>query len=567
MVYTIPPPQPFMGRSQPLDGPAKLPPGAPGVSVDGPPFGLVRTQIWSWYANGKNVTWAFDLGRPTGTTSLQPQSTAAPPVVNNPPPVSLAWLAALPTWGAVDYRPAFQRPLSPAIPGMSVDIPPGIPPTSVWSWSGDAAIIPRQRQIIPLGPPPVVNNPPGMTGNLLASILSGWWKAPDPPPVQKGPLSPGIPGVSVDPPPFRQFVTRVWAWHRVGKLETFYFDIPAETLGLPPSAAIIPVVPPVVNNPPPSSSVWLVAAAQWAPITWGAQSARLINPGIPGVSVDPPPGLSPTSIWTWSGDDLLPPFPPKLIQGGIPPVVNNPPPSSLAATITVRARWDQEPFQLPPTSPPVPTSAPPPPPAPRAVSGARGWNLHALAVGYIGAINPQVSAGLQINVGNTIAADGTRAPTFSTPGAITASIDGYTLNVAAVAAGTLSAGQALSDLTGALAPGTLITGLGTGSGGPGTYTVNIEQAVAAEAMTTSLTVLAQVQPLTYRDIQQVDGLNLQGTRRAIYLNGFIDGLIRSSNKGGDLVTLPDGTVWLVAIVLEHWDSGWCKVAATLQNGG
>jgi hypothetical protein len=83
----------------------------------------------------------------------------------------------------------------------------------------------------------------------------------------------------------------------------------------------------------------------------------------------------------------------------------------------------------------------------------------------------------------------------------------------------------------------------------------------------------QVQSLTFRDIQQLDGLNLQGTRRAIYLLGDVEGLVRPDNKGGDLITLPDGTIWLVAMVLESWlqnndatAPGWVKVAVTLQNG-
>jgi len=80
--------------------------------------------------------------------------------------------------------------------------------------------------------------------------------------------------------------------------------------------------------------------------------------------------------------------------------------------------------------------------------------------------------------------------------------------------------------------------------------------------------MGQVQNLTYHDLQQVDALNLQGTRRAIYLNGQIDGIVRAENKGGDLVVIPKGSVnegtWLVAMVLESW-TGWCKVAATLQR--
>lgn len=80
-------------------------------------------------------------------------------------------------------------------------------------------------------------------------------------------------------------------------------------------------------------------------------------------------------------------------------------------------------------------------------------------------------------------------------------------------------------------------------------------------------VLGQVQNLTFRDLQQIEGLNLQGTRRAIYLNGRIDGIVRNEGKGGDLVTITGGVnegEWLVAMVLESWE-GWCRVAATLQR--
>ena len=82
-----------------------------------------------------------------------------------------------------------------------------------------------------------------------------------------------------------------------------------------------------------------------------------------------------------------------------------------------------------------------------------------------------------------------------------------------------------------------------------------------------ISLLAQVQPITWRDIQMMDGLNLQGTRKAIYLSGQIDVLVRVTNQGGDLISFPDGSIWLVGIVLEGWaTAGWCKVAATLQDG-
>lgn len=81
-----------------------------------------------------------------------------------------------------------------------------------------------------------------------------------------------------------------------------------------------------------------------------------------------------------------------------------------------------------------------------------------------------------------------------------------------------------------------------------------------------ITRTAQVQPLTYRDLAQLDGLNLQGEKRAFYLFGDIEGISRPDRQGGDLITMPDKTVWLVALVLETYP-GWCKVAAVRQNQG
>lgn len=85
--------------------------------------------------------------------------------------------------------------------------------------------------------------------------------------------------------------------------------------------------------------------------------------------------------------------------------------------------------------------------------------------------------------------------------------------------------------------------------------------------------IAQVQALSYKDLVQIEGLNINGTRRAIYLSGDVDGVSRLQRSGGDLVVFPNdsnvpphllGTVWLVAQALETWPD-WCKIAATLQN--
>lgn len=146
------------------------------------------------------------------------------------------------------------------------------------------------------------------------------------------------------------------------------------------------------------------------------------------------------------------------------------------------------------------------------------------------------------------------------------------------------------------------------------------------------TVPGQVQSLTFDDLKQIEGLNIQGTRRAVYINGRVDGLVRLENKGGDLVEVPgasfngyiagnvltvtkinsgrislrdtvfgsgvvdgtkitalgtglgyegtyildtsqtlapvlmaSGTVWLLVHMLEQWPD-WCKFIVTLQDG-
>ena len=82
---------------------------------------------------------------------------------------------------------------------------------------------------------------------------------------------------------------------------------------------------------------------------------------------------------------------------------------------------------------------------------------------------------------------------------------------------------------------------------------------------TSTGVVAQIQSLTYTDLQHTDGLNIQGIRYAIYLHGRVDAVQRLNDKGGDLITLGDGTVYKVVLVLERWPD-WVKVAVTLQDG-
>lgn len=79
----------------------------------------------------------------------------------------------------------------------------------------------------------------------------------------------------------------------------------------------------------------------------------------------------------------------------------------------------------------------------------------------------------------------------------------------------------------------------------------------------------QVQSLMYNDLRTMDGLNIQGNRIGIYLNGNWNGIVRAKGKGGDMVIIPSGPsegAWLVGVVLESWPD-WTKLGCTQQMTG
>jgi len=83
--------------------------------------------------------------------------------------------------------------------------------------------------------------------------------------------------------------------------------------------------------------------------------------------------------------------------------------------------------------------------------------------------------------------------------------------------------------------------------------------------------MAQVQSLTYKDLEHIDSLNVQGTRRSIYLWGSQNLVVRVTKQGGDLIQFPGaipgfppGTIWLVVLVPDTYQ-GWCHTICTLQN--
>lgn len=80
---------------------------------------------------------------------------------------------------------------------------------------------------------------------------------------------------------------------------------------------------------------------------------------------------------------------------------------------------------------------------------------------------------------------------------------------------------------------------------------------------------AQLQALDSSELRQLDGLNLQGVIRGIYLRGVLAGVIRPDSTGGDLVIIAApapvqyiGT-WLVVKVLETWPL-WTKAVIVRQ---
>lgn len=78
---------------------------------------------------------------------------------------------------------------------------------------------------------------------------------------------------------------------------------------------------------------------------------------------------------------------------------------------------------------------------------------------------------------------------------------------------------------------------------------------------------AQIQALSGKDLRQVENLGQQGTQRALYLYGDVTGLIRASQQNGSLVKFSDGSVWMVFAELEPFSTtaGWCKVAVAQQQ--
>lgn len=80
---------------------------------------------------------------------------------------------------------------------------------------------------------------------------------------------------------------------------------------------------------------------------------------------------------------------------------------------------------------------------------------------------------------------------------------------------------------------------------------------------TTTDVSVQLQALGYKDLMQVDGLNLQGVVKAAYVNGNFNGVNRPKQQGGDMLIV-NGETWLIVQPLEEWPD-WCKFVVNLQR--
>lgn len=74
--------------------------------------------------------------------------------------------------------------------------------------------------------------------------------------------------------------------------------------------------------------------------------------------------------------------------------------------------------------------------------------------------------------------------------------------------------------------------------------------------------MVQVQALSWRDMEMIGGLNIQGEARAVYLAGDWRAVIRPGQHGGDLLEF-NGLKWLNVKTLEQWPD-WSKLVAVRQ---
>lgn len=84
------------------------------------------------------------------------------------------------------------------------------------------------------------------------------------------------------------------------------------------------------------------------------------------------------------------------------------------------------------------------------------------------------------------------------------------------------------------------------------------------------TIQLQEQPLSSINLRHLDGLNITTVTRKAYANFPLEGVNRTTGKGGDLITYADpntgiSQTWLVTVVFEPFDGEWTSAGLTLQT--
>jgi hypothetical protein len=141
----------------------------------------------------------------------------------------------------------------------------------------------------------------------------------------------------------------------------------------------------------------------------------------------------------------------------------------------------------------------------------------------------------------------------------TGSISGTTLTVSSVASGTLSIGQTIPSA--GVAANTIITGLGTGTGLAGTYTVSVSQAVSSESMTA----VATAPTVTYDSLSGgfvvTSGITGAPSMAAFATGTLADALMLTQATGATLsqgaaATTPGAFMNALTLLTQNWATFW-----------
>lgn len=86
---------------------------------------------------------------------------------------------------------------------------------------------------------------------------------------------------------------------------------------------------------------------------------------------------------------------------------------------------------------------------------------------------------------------------------------------------------------------------------------------------TDMSVEVQPQAVSGDALAFIEGLNIQGVMRSVYMYGNVQGVVRSDERGGDLLLFPQTPgdpvqTWKVVTVVETWPD-WAHVIVVLQN--